>query len=40
MSTNPPEMGCTVLQTVEEVTGRPARTFAEWVSEHKSYFMK
>lgn len=39
MSKNPPEIGYTVLPTVEEVTGRPARTFAEWVSEHKSDFL-
>ncbi|WP_152658172.1 NAD(P)H-binding protein [Oceanobacillus sp. CFH 90083] len=39
MSKNPPEIGYTVLPTVEEVIGRPAKTFAEWVSEHKSYFM-
>lgn len=31
MRTNPPEAGRTVLPTVEKVTGRPARTFADWV---------
>ncbi|QQK75445.1 NAD(P)H-binding protein [Salicibibacter cibarius] len=40
MSDNPPEIGYTVLPTVEEVTGRPAKTFAAWVSEHKSAFME
>jgi uncharacterized protein YbjT (DUF2867 family) len=39
MSKNPPEIGYIVLPTVEEVTGHPAKTFAEWVSEHKSEFM-
>lgn len=34
MRTNPPEAGYTVLPTVQEVTGRPARTFAQWVREH------
>ncbi|MFD7089191.1 NAD(P)H-binding protein [Streptomyces sp. NPDC059896] len=33
----PPE-GRTVVGTVEEVTGRPARTFAEWSAEHASVF--
>lgn len=39
MSKNPPEIGYTVLPTVEEITGHPAKTFAEWVSEHKSDLM-
>lgn len=39
MGKNPPEVGYTVLSTVEQVTGKPARTFAEWASEHKSYFV-
>lgn len=39
MSKNPPEIGYTVLPTVEKVTGHPAKTFTEWVSEHKSDFM-
>lgn len=38
MRTNPPEAGYTVLPTVPEVTGRPARTFAEWVAEHRAAF--
>ncbi|MEU5038900.1 NAD(P)H-binding protein [Streptomyces rubiginosohelvolus] len=33
----PPE-GRTVLGTVEKVTGRPARTFAEWAQEHAHAF--
>jgi hypothetical protein len=32
MRTNPPEAGYTVLPTVEKVTGKPARAFAQWVS--------
>lgn len=31
-------MGYTVAPTVERVTGRPARTFAEWVSENIEAF--
>ncbi|TDC51980.1 NAD-dependent epimerase/dehydratase family protein [Jiangella ureilytica] len=38
MRTNPPGAGYTVLPTVEEVTGRPARTFAQWVAEHRAAF--
>ncbi|MEV0391684.1 NmrA family NAD(P)-binding protein [Polymorphospora rubra] len=38
MRTNPPEAGYTVLPTVEEVTGRPARTFAQWVRENAAAF--
>jgi len=38
MRTNPPEAGYTVLPTVQEVTGRPARTFAEWVRENAAAF--
>lgn len=33
----PPE-GRTVLDTVEKVTGRPARTFAQWAEEHAEHF--
>ncbi|MGW0480359.1 NAD(P)H-binding protein [Nonomuraea sp. NPDC003214] len=36
--TDPPVDGSTVLPTVEEVTGRPARTFAQWVGEHAAAF--
>ncbi|WP_405714337.1 MULTISPECIES: hypothetical protein [unclassified Streptomyces] len=35
---DPPEIGYTVAPTVEQVTGRPARTFAEWAAEHKERF--
>lgn len=33
-----PEIGYTVAPTVEQVTGRPARTFAEWAREHADQF--
>ncbi|GIO90169.1 NAD(P)H-binding protein [Paenibacillus lactis] len=36
---NPPEAGYTVLSTVQEVLGRPARTFADWAAEHKREFL-
>ncbi|MEK4439058.1 NAD(P)H-binding protein [Paenibacillus sp. FSL K6-2862] len=39
MGKNPPEIGHTVVSTVEQVTGRPARTLAEWVFEHKNEFL-
>ncbi|MFD4371907.1 SDR family oxidoreductase [Streptomyces sp. NPDC058486] len=35
---NTPEVGRTVADTVEKVTGRPARTFAEWAAAHASAF--
>jgi uncharacterized protein YbjT (DUF2867 family) len=35
---NTPPMGYTVVPTVEEVTGRPARTFAQWAREHADEF--
>jgi uncharacterized protein YbjT (DUF2867 family) len=35
---NPPPEACTVLPTVEQVTGRPARTFAGWAAEHAGAF--
>jgi uncharacterized protein YbjT (DUF2867 family) len=35
---NTPEAGRTVSGTVERVTGRPARTFAEWAEEHAAAF--
>lgn len=35
---NTPEIGYTVVQTVEQVTGRPARTFAQWAREHADAF--
>ncbi|TDC70599.1 NmrA family NAD(P)-binding protein [Streptomyces hainanensis] len=34
----PPAVATTVDDTVERVTGRPARTFAEWVTEHAPLF--
>ncbi|MCG5216295.1 NAD(P)H-binding protein [Streptosporangium soli] len=33
-----PEEGYTVLPTVEQITGRPARTFAQWATEHAAAF--
>ncbi|TDQ45532.1 NAD(P)H-binding protein [Actinorugispora endophytica] len=38
MRTDPPEAGYTVLPTVERVTGRPARTFAQWMRENAAAF--
>ncbi|MFF0574901.1 SDR family oxidoreductase [Streptosporangium saharense] len=38
MRTNPPQAGYTVLPTVEKVTGRPPRTFAQWVQENAAAF--
>lgn len=38
MRTNPPEAGYTVLPTVETVTGKPGRTFAQWVRENAAAF--
>ncbi|NLU68348.1 NmrA family NAD(P)-binding protein [Streptomyces sp. HNM0574] len=38
MRTDPPEAGRTVLPTVPEVTGRPGRTFAQWVRENARAF--
>ncbi|MGW5213875.1 NmrA family NAD(P)-binding protein [Streptomyces sp. NPDC004051] len=35
---NTPEVGRTVVDTVEKVTGRPARTFARWAAEHADAF--
>ncbi|MFI1014301.1 NAD(P)H-binding protein [Streptomyces sp. NPDC020965] len=35
---NTPEAGRTVIDTVAKVTGRPARTFAEWAEEHADAF--
>ncbi|MBB6350105.1 NmrA family NAD(P)-binding protein [Nonomuraea muscovyensis] len=35
---NTPEVGYTVVPTVEQVTGRPARSFAEWAAEHADAF--
>lgn len=38
MRTNPPEAGYTVLPTVENLTGKPTRTFAQWVRENAAVF--
>ncbi|MET9759174.1 NAD(P)H-binding protein [Streptomyces sp. NPDC006372] len=35
---NTPEAGRTVSDTVEKVTGRPARTFAQWAAAHADAF--
>ncbi|MGW4832331.1 NmrA family NAD(P)-binding protein [Amycolatopsis japonica] len=35
---SPPAEASTVVDTVEKVTGRPARTFAQWVAEHADRF--
>ena len=35
---NTPEAGRTVVDTVEKVTGRPARTFGQWAAEHADAF--
>lgn len=35
---NTPEIGYTVVPTVEDVTGNPARTFAQWVQENIELF--
>ncbi|MEU3948391.1 NAD(P)H-binding protein [Streptomyces sp. NPDC029526] len=37
---NTPEAGRTALDTVEKVTGRPARTFAQWAAEHAAAFTR
>ncbi|MGG2993234.1 NAD(P)H-binding protein [Paenibacillus macerans] len=39
MAKNTPEAGYTVLPTILQVLGRPARTFAEWAKEHKQEFL-
>jgi len=35
---NTPEIGYTVVDTVERVTGKPARTFAQWARENAGLF--
>ncbi|MFE3453652.1 NAD(P)H-binding protein [Nonomuraea sp. NPDC059194] len=35
---DPPPHAYTVVPTVEEITGRPPRTFASWVAEHAARF--
>jgi len=36
---SPPDDASTVVDTVERVTGHPARTFAQWVDEHADRFV-
>ncbi|MGP3960944.1 NAD(P)H-binding protein [Nonomuraea sp. 3N208] len=38
LATNPPEVSGVVLPTVEDVTGTPARSFAQWAREHAERF--
>jgi hypothetical protein len=38
MRKTPPKQTYTVLPTIEQVTGKPARTFAQWVHENKHHF--
>lgn len=38
LAINPPEAAGVVLRTVEDVTGQPARTFAQWAREHVTQF--
>lgn len=38
LATDPPETAGRVLPTVREVTGRPARTFAQWARENADAF--
>jgi uncharacterized protein YbjT (DUF2867 family) len=35
---DPPKEASTVVDTVEQVTGRPPRTFGQWVTEHAERF--
>jgi uncharacterized protein YbjT (DUF2867 family) len=35
---NTPPIGYTVVPTVEQITGRPPRTFAQWANEHAAAF--
>lgn len=35
---NTPEVGRTVVDTVQKVTGRPARTFTQWAADHADVF--
>ncbi len=36
---NPPIEGYTVTSAIQEITGRPAQTFKQWIAQHKSLFM-
>ncbi|MEU6787774.1 NAD(P)H-binding protein [Nonomuraea angiospora] len=38
LGANPPDAASVVLPTVEQVTGRPGRTFAQWAVEHAATF--
>ncbi|MCC3273528.1 NAD(P)H-binding protein [Arthrobacter zhangbolii] len=38
LAANPPAAAGTVLPTIEEVTGRSPRTFAQWAREHANQF--
>jgi uncharacterized protein YbjT (DUF2867 family) len=38
LGTEPPEESSVVLPAVEQVTGRPGRTFAQWATEHAAAF--
>ena len=38
LATSPPAAAGRVLPTVPEITGRPARTFAQWAQEHAAHF--
>ena len=38
LATIPPEAADTILPTIEEVTGRRPRTFAQWANEHADQF--
>ncbi len=38
MGKNPPKQIYTVLPTIKQVTGKSARTFAQWVNENKNLF--
>ncbi|MEQ4722255.1 NmrA family NAD(P)-binding protein [Nonomuraea sp. B19D2] len=39
LGANPPDAASVVLPTVEQVTGRPGRTFAQWAAEHATAFL-
>ncbi|WP_238544685.1 SDR family oxidoreductase [Geomicrobium sp. JCM 19037] len=38
MGTQPPEIGTTILPTVEKVLKRPPKRFSQWVNENKNQF--
>ncbi|WP_104104114.1 SDR family oxidoreductase [Arthrobacter sp. 08Y14] len=38
LASNPPKETAQILHTIEEVTGRPPRTFAQWANEHADQF--